>query len=65
MPVVSVDIKSRQPYADGTSFGAPGDYERIDGALGFAVDPGSPANSAIVDLEYAPVDAAGMRPVRV
>ena len=59
MPVVSVDIKSRQPYADGTSFGAPGDYERIDGALGFAVDPGNPANSAIVDLEYAPVDAAG------
>ena len=59
MPVVSVDIKSRQPYADGTSFGAPGDYERIDGALGFAVDPGNPANSAIVDLEYAPVDGEG------
>ena len=34
MPVVSVDIKNRQPYADGTLFGATGDYERIDGVLG-------------------------------
>ena len=59
MPVVSVDIKTRQPYADGARFGATGDYERIDGALGFAMDPGNPANSAIVDLEYAPVDGDG------
>lgn len=59
MPVVSVDIKNRQPYADGTSFGATGDYERIDGVLGFAVEPHNPANAPIVDLEYAPVDGAG------
>lgn len=59
MPVVAVDIKSRKPYADGAAFGATGDYERIDGVLGFAVEPGNPANSAIVDLEYAPVDEAG------
>ena len=59
MPVVSVDIKSRQPYADGVPFGATGDYERIDGALTFAVDPGNASNSAIVDLEYAPVDGNG------
>ncbi len=59
MPVVSVDIKKRQPFADGITFGATGDYERIDGVLGFAVDPHSAANSAIVDLEYAPVDGDG------
>ena len=59
MPVVSVDIKRRQPYAGGTPFGATGDYERIDGVLGFAVDPGNAANASIVDLEHAPVDEAG------
>lgn len=59
MPVVSVDIKRRQPYAGGTPFGANGDYERIDGVLGFAIDPSNAANASIVDLEHAPVDEAG------
>ena len=60
MPVVSVDIKSRQSFADGAAFGATGDYERIDGVLEFAVDPGNTRNASIVDLEYAPVDGAGL-----
>ena len=69
MPVISVNIKSRQPYADGQSFRAPadcppdnyepGDYERIEGVLTFAVDPRHPANHNIVDLQHAPVDSAG------
>ncbi len=56
MPVVAVDIKECRPYADGRSFGEHGEYERIEGVLRFAVDPGNAANTAIVDLEYAPVD---------
>ncbi len=59
MPVVAVNIKARHPYADGRSFGEHGAYERIEGAFTFAVDPGNPANAAIIDLEYAPVDDEG------
>ena len=59
MPVIAASIKHRQPYAGGKSFAAVGDYERIDGALTFAVDPHNPANQAIVDLPHAPVDDAG------
>ena len=59
MPVISVNIKSRKPYADGKSFGENGDYERIEGVFTYAVDPTNAANAAIVDLEFAPVDDAG------
>ena len=59
MPVVAVNIKSRQPFADGAAFGATGDWERVDGVLEFAVDPLNAANESIVDLEYAPVDGSG------
>ena len=59
MPVVAVNIKSQQPYADGAIFGPTGDYERIEGVLEFAVDPRNAANASIVDLEYAPVDGSG------
>ena len=59
MPVESVSIRRREPLAEGQSFGAAGAYERIDGVVVFAVNPANPANASIVDLEYAPVDAAG------
>ena len=59
MPVVAVNIKERRPYADGKSFGEHGEYERIEGTLTFAVDPGNPANANVIDLEHAPVDDAG------
>lgn len=51
MAVVDVKIRRRATLT--------GSYARTDGALTFAVDPGNPANASIVDLEYAPVDAAG------
>lgn len=59
MPVTDVKIRRRAPLADGAQFGAVGAYTRTDGVLTFAVDPGNPANDSIVDLQYAPVDAAG------
>ena len=41
MPVVDLRIDSRAPFADGQEFGEIGAYERIDGEVTFAVDPGN------------------------
>lgn len=60
MAVIAVDIRSRQSYANGKSFADAGDYERIEGALTYAVDPNNAANQSIVDLQYAPLDNAGL-----
>src|SRR6266478_5453270 len=38
----------------------PNGYERIAGKVYFAVDPRLPANRAIVDIELAPRNAAGL-----
>ena len=59
MPVVSVNIKSREPYANSKSFGDSGAYERIEGVFTYSVDPKNAANTSVVDLEYAPVDGKG------
>ncbi len=59
MPIVSVNTESRLPYANGKSFGEAGAYERIEGTFNYAVDPNNAANAAIIDLEYAPLDAEG------
>ena len=65
MPVVSVNIKSREPYANGKSFGDSGAYERIEGVLTYSVDPKNAANTSVVDLEYASGRWGGSRPVRI
>jgi hypothetical protein len=44
-------VKSREPYADGVSWGAAGPYEIIRGVARFAFDPRLPANQRIVDLD--------------
>ena len=59
MPVAAIDITSRRPYAAGQTFGDTGAYERIDGAITFAVDPASAVNTPIVDLRLAPTDEDG------
>jgi hypothetical protein len=51
MAVAHLELTRRSPFAFG--------YERIDGRLHFAVDPGHPANARIVDLDKAPRDASG------
>ena len=38
MPVIKMEIKTRQPYAGGQVFGDAGAYEQLDGAAQFAVD---------------------------
>ena len=57
--VTRVEITERIPYAGGMSFGAVGPYEQIRGRLHYEVDPGNPANAPIVDLKFAPRNAAG------
>lgn len=59
MPVVSLEINSRQPLAQGAAFGGAGSYQQLDGRVHFAVDPNVPANSAITDIHLAPRDQQG------
>ena len=59
MPVTELEIKSRQPFAQGQAFGDVGPYEQLDGRVDFAVDPDHPCNQNITDLNLAPRDAQG------
>ena len=59
MPVIDFQITSREPYADGRSFGEIGAYDWIAGRLHYAVDPEAEANGGIVDLQRAPRDVTG------
>ncbi|MGH8068688.1 MAG: alpha/beta hydrolase domain-containing protein [Candidatus Entotheonellia bacterium] len=57
---VRLRIDTRMPFADGMAFGEVGPYERLAGRVLFAIDPNDPANRAIVDLDHAPRNAAGL-----
>ena len=59
MAVTALDVKTRQPYAEGTEFGLAGPYEQLDGTVHFSVDPGHTGNGLITDLKLAPKDAGG------
>ena len=52
--VVGLDVTRREPVAGGRAWGLAGPYEKLAGSVRFAIDPESPANRAIVDLERAP-----------
>ena len=60
MAVTQLEITSRQPFAQGESFGEVGPYEQLDGLVRFAVDPEHPANATVTDLKLAPRNAAGL-----
>src|SRR5579859_2619905 len=51
MSVSHFEVSRRTPFAF--------NYERVDGKLHFAVDPGHAANARITDLDKAPRDADG------
>lgn len=57
--VVRVEVATREPFADGASFGTTGAYEIMRGRLVYSVDVASPANARIVDLQLAPRDGSG------
>jgi hypothetical protein len=57
--VTGIEIASRTDILGGKPFGAHGAYEKVVCKVFFSVDPAHPRNSAIVDLDNAPRDAAG------
>ena len=57
--VTGIEIASRSDVLAGKSFGDAGSYEKIIGKVHFAIDPASPANRRIVDIDKAPRDSAG------
>ncbi len=59
MPVTKLEIKIREPFAGGQSFGEAGAYEQVDGVVHFSVDPEHPANETIADIKLAPRDGDG------
>ncbi len=46
-------------FADGTSFGSVGQYQRLDGTAWFEVDARDPHDAVIVNLDKAPKNAGG------
>ena len=57
--ILSVDIKSIEPLADGASFGATGAYERVVGVARGEVDPKAAGNKGIALIDKAPLNARG------
>ncbi|WP_024521068.1 alpha/beta hydrolase domain-containing protein [Bradyrhizobium sp. Tv2a-2] len=57
---IVVEITQRELFADGHHFDQVGPYERLRGCAHFAVDPGAPAQSEILDLKLAPRNRSGL-----
>src|SRR5947207_8757587 len=60
MAITDIGVTSIVDFADGYEFGPAGAYVRIRGTARGALDPGSPLNGGIVDLDKAPRNAAGL-----
>lgn len=56
---MDIRIDSSTPFADGHAFGDIGPYERLKGVVRGTLDPQHASNACIVDLDKAPVNAAG------
>src|SRR4051794_1686613 len=60
MPITNIAIEAVEPFAEGREFGDAGPYVRIRGVARGELDPESPHNAAIVDLDKAQRNARGM-----
>lgn len=58
--VTRFEIERREPFAGGQAFGDVGPYEKIVGRVVYAIDPALRQNQAIVDLQHAPQNKAGL-----
>lgn len=58
--VARVDVTSRRDVLAGRAFGSVGAYELMVGKVHFLVDPTSPRNKVVADLDKAPRNAAGL-----
>jgi hypothetical protein len=57
--LVALEFHTREPFAEGKSFGKTGAYEKLIGVARFAVDPAHARNRAIIDLGLAPRNDSG------
>ena len=60
MPITNIAIAAVEPFAGGREFGDAGPYVRIHGVARGEIDPASPHNAAIVDLDKAEQNGRGM-----
>ena len=58
--VTRIEITKQEPFAAGQTFGNVGAYEKVVGRFRGELDPKSPLNAVIVDLDKAPRNARGM-----
>ncbi len=57
--VSHVEIEHHSDVLGGKPFGVVGAYEQYVGTIYFEVDPDKESNQVVVDIEYAPTNAAG------
>lgn len=57
--IVSIEVKSVEPLAEGAAFGPVGPYEKVIGVAHGEVDPKFAGNAGIALIEKAPVNARG------
>ena len=60
MPITKIDIAAVESFAEGHHFGEAGPYIRIHGVAKGELDPASPRNAVIVDIDKAERNAHGM-----
>jgi len=57
--VTRIDVTSHGDLPGNAQYGLAGAYERTSGKIYYEIDPGNPANQIIVDINHAPLNAAG------
>ena len=57
---VRFDVELHEDVLGGKSWGLAGAYERLAGRIYYEVDPNNSANRIIRDIDYAPLNAAGL-----
>ncbi|MDH3275202.1 MAG: alpha/beta hydrolase domain-containing protein, partial [Gammaproteobacteria bacterium] len=57
--VTRIDVTSQGDLPGNTQYGLAGAYERLSGKIYYEIDPANPANQIIVDINHAPLNAAG------
>ena len=60
MAITEIKIDAMEPFADERVFGPAGSYVRIKGIAKGQINPASPDNQAIADLDKAPRSVSGM-----
>jgi Alpha/beta hydrolase domain len=60
MTNIEIRVNTVEPFAEGQAFGEAGSYLRIRGVAEGELDPATPENRVIVDLDKAPRNARGL-----